>query len=162
MKPRLTPAQPVLVGFTGFVLCAASFFLIGPARTAAADAHLRWFYLLLSFGLFIGGMVISVKASSALKNGIANRQWPEEQIEPLRSWLESPLFNALPITLIVAYGILWLVFPKYRLIGLACFTLMQVLSQLRTAIRRRPADPSNPIAGWRDLSPIHSDHWGRR
>jgi hypothetical protein len=164
MKPRLhlTPAQLVLVSLFSFVISAADLSLIRFAHTTDGHACIDWIPFLLIFGGFVLGIVVSLYVISSLKNGIANQQWPEKQIEPLRSVLASWYTNALLVVLLVAYGVLWLVYPKYRATGLACFVLMQVLAQLRTAVRRPSAKPSNLIAGWRDLSPIHSDHWGHR
>lgn len=164
MRPRLhlTPARWVLLSLAGFVVVAASLSLTRFVHATDTSDCIRWIAVLPVFGLFLFGGFVTLYASKSLKNGIRNHQWPEDQIEPLRSRMESPFLNVLSMTLLATYGILWLMFPKYRVIGFDCFLLTQVLAQLRTAVRRPPAKPSNLIAGWRDLSPIHSDQWGRR
>lgn len=164
MKPRLhlTPAQLVLVSLFSFVISAAGLSLIRFVHTTDGHDCIRWIPFLLIFGGFVLGIVVSLYVSSSLKNGIENQQWPEEQIESLRSVIESRYTNALLVLLLVAYGVLWLVYSKYRATGLACFVLLQIISQLRTAVRRTPAKPSSLLTGWRDLSPIRSDQWGQR
>lgn len=165
MKPglKLTPAQLVLASLLGFVILAGSLPLIRFVHPKDASDCFHWAPALFVFSLFILGMVISIKASGALKKGIRNQQWPEEQLEPLYSCLESSLFNALPIMLLATYGALWLIYPRYRMFGLAAFLLVQILSQLRSAIRRPPTQSSSLIANWRgQLAPIRSDYWGHR
>lgn len=162
MKPRLhlKPSQLVLVGLCGFVISAASLPLIRYAHPK--DGCIRWIPSLLIFCLFLLGFVVSLRASTALRKGVGSQQWPEEQLEPLRSWLESPLCQALPMALLITYGVLWLIFPKYRAIGLGAFLLMQVLSQLRVSVQRPfPSKRSTILTDWRDyLAPIQSNHWG--
>lgn len=164
MKPSAhrTPMQLVLLSFAGFVLCAGSLPLLRFVHTADACHNIRWTPALLLFGLFVAGVIVYLKATTALKNGIRNQQWPEEQLQPLRSVFESPLIQVLVCALLVAYAILWLTHSHFRDLGLACFILMQVLSQLQIAVRRPRTPRPNPLVDWRNFAPIHSDHWGQR
>lgn len=164
VKPRLnlTVAQLVAVSLGGFVIAIAALPLSRIIHTADACDCIRWTPFLLLSGTAVLGIIVSVVASTSLKNGIKNQQWPEEQIHPLRSWLESPLMNGLLLALFVAYAVLWLIHSRYRTLGFVGFVFIQVIGQLKNAVRRPSAKPSNLITGWRDLSPIHSDQWGQR
>ena len=67
MKPRLKPAQLILVGLSGFVICVASLPLTRFVRTSDACGCIRWIPFLLIFGLFVVGFIVILKASSSLK-----------------------------------------------------------------------------------------------
>lgn len=163
MKPRhLTPAQLTLASLCGSAIALASLPLLRYIRPTDACDCIRWIPAVLIFSIFIAGTLLSAMANRKLRNGVKNHQWPEEQIDRVRSWVEFPYANALLLALFISYAVLWIVYPKNRAIGLAALLLGQALSQLRTALSRPPAKPSNLIAGWRDLSPIHSDYWGQR
>ncbi|HEV2577404.1 MAG TPA: hypothetical protein VGU25_09360 [Acidobacteriaceae bacterium] len=165
MKSRLnlTPAQLLLVSLSGVVISAASLSLTRFVRTSDACGCIRWTPFLFVFGLCIPGILIAFSAIGSLRKGIQNQRWSEEQIEPLRSWLESSYTTALLIVFALSYLIGWALLARFRTGGFVALVLGQLLSQLRWAVRRPPAPRSGLIANWRDqLAPIHSEHWGRR
>src|SRR5579875_1265023 len=119
MKPSAnrTPMQLVLLSFAGFGFCAGSLLLLPLIHTNDSCHNIRWTPALLLFGLFVGGIIVYLKAVRWLKNGVKNQQWPEELLEPPRSVLESPLIQVLIGALLIAYVFLWLAHSRARSLG---------------------------------------------
>ena len=160
MKPSLpdSPVKPALLSVLCSLIPCVIFFV--PWR-GLRHSHLYGTYLLVSFVIFGGFAILSLKFVSDFRQGVENERWPEAQIERLRAHLESHYYTVLSIVLLLAF----LVFefplkPRFGGLGWGCFLLGQTISQLRIAVRR--PRPSTPSIDWRNSGPLHSDHWGQR
>jgi len=153
----LSPSQLVWLSIAGGLIAFTSVFALTPMSQGAFGTH-----LLISLALLACGFTLSIKANSALKDGIANQHWSPEQIDPLRSRVDSPIVFVPAFSLLLTWFILFLVFPHGRIHGTAYsfYLLGQTLLQLVYACRE-PAKPANPLE-WQNFKPIQSEHWGNR
>jgi len=119
--------------------------------------------MLASFASIVTGLVLSLRANSHLKQGIANKEWSEEQLAPLRTAAQWPIWTPLGIVLVLA-SVWCMFFGGHTLHRLTWSFLLpaQAISQLRQALTpRRPFRPKESILH-SQLGPIHSDRWGER
>jgi len=151
-----SPNQLACVTLFGGIL-SASIFIILP-RASFRDNIFLW--LALTLAPCIVGFWLMLSAGKELKLGMENERWPSEQIEKLRSIIDSPFVTALIFFLFIAYIVLALPshHPTARAIGWAIFMPLQALNQLRMACRR-PQKPTQPV-DWHSFPPIQSEHWG--
>jgi len=159
MSPRrdLGPWQVALLSLLGSAL-AGILFLFPKMLTHGP----LWLRLITGLGLIACGSILYLKSISAFRDGVQNHRWTERQLQSLRLVLESPYCKAFNISLIVAYAVFEFFIPHLKGVGWLCFLFTMNLSQLIVGVRRPRPESSNSLLGWRDLSPIHSDHWGQR
>ena len=158
MSPRrdLGPWQAALLSLLGSTLPGILFLF--PKMLTHGGLLLR---LIPALVLLACGFTINLKFISILKDGVQSHRWTEEQLRSLRIVLESPYCAVVNVSLLVAYVMFQFVMP-HKGLGWFCFLLSMALSQVIGAVRRPRPKPSNSLPSWRDLSPIHSDHWGQR
>jgi hypothetical protein len=159
MSPRrdLGPWQVALLSLLGTTLASVIFMF------PKAPPHWPlWLRLVTGLALLAIGFTIYLKSLGALRDGVQNHRWTEQQLQSLRLVLESPYCKALNIALLVAYAVFVYFIPHLKGVGWLCFLFTMNLSQLIVGVRRPRPEPSNSLLGWRDLSPIQSDHWGQR
>jgi hypothetical protein len=159
MSPRrdLGPWQVALLSLLGSALAGILFLF------PKMPMHWPlWLRLITGLGLLASGFTIYLKFLSAFRDGVQNHRWTEQQLQSLRLVLESPYCKAFNISLILAYAVFVFLIPHLKGVGWVCFLFTMNLSQLIVGIRRPRPESSNSLLGWRDLSPIRSDHWGQR
>ena len=157
MSPRrdLGPWQVALLSLLGSAL-AGVLFLFPKMLTQGP----LWLRLITGLGLLACSFILYLKSIGAFRDGVQNHRWTEQQLQSLRLVLESPYCAVVNVSL-RAYVMFQFVMP-HKGLGWVCFLLSMALSQLIGAVRRPRPELSNSLLGWRDLSPIHSDHWGQR
>lgn len=160
MRSHLTPVRLIVAGLLGVVIASSSLGFARLVRPFDTCGCIRWIPFTLAVGLLLAGATITLKAGSLLKNGIRQQQWPEQQIEPLRAWFESPYCSALSWLLLVAYAATWITHSRFRALGLFSFLLLTLMSQFRAAVRSPAPQPTNSLQSLNGLTPIRSDHWG--
>lgn len=160
MSPRrdLSPWQVALLALFGTLLAGVPFMFI--RMLTHGGLLIR---LVPTLALLACGFALNLKFLSTLKDGVRNHRWTDEQLHSLRRILESPYCTAFNISLLVAYVVFQFFTSHLKGLGWVCFLFSMALSQLIAAVRRPITPPSSTtLTGWRDLTPIHSDHWGHR
>ena len=154
---NFSPNQLAFLTLFGGILSGSIFIVPG-----LSFRHNLFVEISLTLALAVAGFWLMWNANQELKQGIEGERWPSEQIEKLRSIIDSPFVTALIFFLFIAFAVLSLPshHPTARAIGWTIFMPSQALSQLRMACRR-PQKPTQPI-DWHAFPPIQSEHWGNR
>jgi hypothetical protein len=162
LSAKQTAALCILGG-----LIAAGGFLVGiPVHTTSlhhphSTSSLLW--VASVFTTVVLGITLSLFANSSLENGIVAARWSDQEIESLRTLLNSRPSNILNITLValvVAFVVMAIPSPHLYPIFWACFILSQSFSWMRNTVRRQ-ASSTNRQPTWSNLAPLRSDHWGQ-
>ncbi len=111
--------------------------------------------------LIIVGFIISLKAASALEEGIADSRWPAQDIEALRAILESAVLKTLLWACVIAILLTAALVGRHRELIFVGFIALTTTQRLQSSTRRRASTPS-PWLDRHDWNPIRSEHWGNR
>lgn len=148
-------------------LIAAVGFLFGIPEHAAHAHHphsaLLYLWIAALLMTVVLGIALSLFANSSLENGIVAARWSDDEIESLRTLLNSRPSNLLNIALLalmVASLVMGILSPHLYPIFWAIFILSQSINWMRNATRRQ-ASNANPQPTWNNLAPLRSDHWGQ-
>ena len=163
MKPRLpnSPAKLVAIALFGAFMTAAPLLLLWLRRTYHPGSGASLVAVILAFLLLMAaGFYVSFRAEAGLTNGIAAERWTASQLAPIRKVFCSRYIIAVGLGLIAVGFILWLMNPRHSEVIWPFILVSQSLTRIFGALKE--PRPSSPRPGWRDLTPIHSDHWGQR
>jgi hypothetical protein len=162
MTRRFDPSatQTALLAGLGSVVVSASFLVLGVYHPPHPHTFLRTAVLSSSIATFALGFYLSLKFESRLKDGVANQDWDEQQIDRLRNLFESLWWKALSISLLLlAVFFLW-IFRHHAALGWVFLFPSMSASRLTVAMKR-PRSRKPPI-DWHSFGPLSSDHWGER
>ncbi len=122
--------------------------------------------MLTWLALSIGGIVVEARAEGCLKRGVRNRIWQEDELAPLREWVDRPLTKViafLPVLggvgFLIADRRLTLLFGMFPL----CLHTTSALSRL--SVMLKPAHQGltqDWQLDWHGWKPLQSGHWGER
>jgi hypothetical protein len=131
-----SPAQLALWSICGSLLSDAAFLVLFFFRSSPLESPTK----LSSFACGIAGIVLSLRAHSLLKKGIANGAWADEQLAPLRAKANRPLWTHLNTALFFASAG-FMIFGGHAHRGLAfpfMFPAQAIGQLLRTLSSPRP------------------------
>jgi hypothetical protein len=141
-------------------LMSASVFLIGSPK-----ADPLWLDIVAVLLLLGGGVVLTLKACTELKDGIANQRWTELQLAPLRSNTASTVTLIFAMLVVGLFVMTFFVSRHNHLheIVWPTFLVSQSVSQIQIALRR-PAVAVSSASRFTSSTPIAltSSHWGER
>jgi hypothetical protein len=154
---NLSPLQLTSIALIGSFIGSATFLL-----PIAPGSPRRSVWIPIDVAFFATGIFLTFKATSALKKGVANLQWPAAQIENVRSILDSSAVSFLYFAFLLAYVSMVFQQNSLRHIGWCFFLPAQAISQLRLACK--PPAQKGPFErlDWRSIPPLQSSHWGER
>jgi hypothetical protein len=115
--------------------------------------------LLTWLALLIGGAVTAARAEGRIKRGIRDGTWQEEELNPLRVWIDRPSIKM--ITLLPLLGWVGYLVDDHRLslVGMLPLFLHPALMPSRIDAMLRPVVPRGPAQDWHTWKPLQSGYW---
>jgi archaellum biogenesis protein FlaJ (TadC family) len=155
---NLSPMQLACLALSGSFAPSIAFWLPIMPGSNHRDA-----WSILGVVLFATGILFLFRVPPELESGIANRRWPESQVEKLRSILNSRAITIVLFMLLIACVVMvFLPQRSFRRVTWAFMLPVQSLSLLRLACKEpKPQGPFERL-DWKSIPPLQSQHWGER
>ena len=163
---RCTTGLSIMVGsmFTVMLLPAK---VLRPSGTAPCSdstcvcTALFSSMLLTWLALLIGGAVIATRAEGRLKRGVRDEIWQEDQLAPMRAWVDRPLAKAVAFLPILGWGGCLIADHRSALFGMLLLFLQPTLTLSRWSALLTPVQ-RGLVQDWHTWKPFQSEHWGER